>query len=332
VTAPARIVSGMRPTGRLHLGHLLGTLRTWRELQAAHECFFFVADWHALTTDYDRSGGVAENVVEMVIDWLASGIDPERATIFVQSAIPEHAELHLLLSMITPLGWLERVPTYKEMQQQLTGRDLSTYGFLGYPVLQAADILMYRAAKVPVGADQVPHVELTREIARRFNHVFGEVFPEPQALLAAAPRIPGLDGRKMSKSYNNAVFLGEDAAAVNAKLSRMMTDPRRARRRDPGDPDDCPAYTLHRIYCTREELEYTAHGCRTATIGCLECKQIMIARAEAELGPIRERRHALAARPDDVRDVIVRGNRRAKAVAEETMATVRRVVGLGAPL
>ncbi|MEB2284040.1 MAG: tryptophan--tRNA ligase [Polyangiaceae bacterium UTPRO1] len=332
MTAPARIVSGMRPTGRLHLGHLLGTLRTWRELQAAHECFFFVADWHALTTDYDRSGGVAENVVEMVIDWLASGIDPERATIFVQSAIPEHAELHLLLSMITPLGWLERVPTYKEMQQQLTGRDLSTYGFLGYPVLQAADILMYRAAKVPVGADQVPHVELTREIARRFNHVFGEVFPEPQALLAAAPRIPGLDGRKMSKSYNNAVFLGEDAAAVNAKLSRMMTDPRRARRRDPGDPDDCPAYTLHRIYCTREELEYTAHGCRTATIGCLECKQIMIARAEAELGPIRERRHALAARPDDVRDVIVRGNRRAKAVAEETMATVRRVVGLGAPL
>ena len=332
MTAPARIVSGMRPTGRLHLGHLLGTLRTWRELQAAHECFFFVADWHALTTDYDRSGGVAENVVEMVIDWLASGIDPERATIFVQSAIPEHAELHLLLSMITPLGWLERVPTYKEMQQQLTGRDLSTYGFLGYPVLQAADILMYRAAKVPVGADQVPHVELTREIARRFNHVFGEVFPEPQALLAAAPRIPGLDGRKMSKSYNNAVFLGEDAAAVNAKLSRMMTDPRRARRRDPGDPDDCPAYTLHRIYCTREELEYTAHGCRTATIGCLECKQIMIARAEAEHGPIRERRHALAARPDDVRDVIVRGNRRAKAVAEETMATVRRVVGLGAPL
>ena len=332
MTAPARIVSGMRPTGRLHLGHLLGTLRTWRELQAAHECFFFVADWHALTTDYDRSGGVAENVVEMVIDWLASGIDPERATIFVQSAIPEHAELHLLLSMITPLGWLERVPTYQEMQQQLTGRDLSTYGFLGYPVLQAADILMYRAAKVPVGADQVPHVELTREIARRFNHVFGEVFPEPQALLAAAPRIPGLDGRKMSKSYNNAVFLGEDAAAVNAKLSRMMTDPRRARRRDPGDPDDCPAYTLHRIYCTREELEYTAHGCRTATIGCLECKQIMIARAEAELGPIRERRHALAARPDDVRDVIVRGNRRAKAVAEETMATVRRVVGLGAPL
>lgn len=329
MTAPARIVSGMRPTGRLHLGHLLGTLHTWRELQATHECFFFVADWHALTTDYDRTEGVATNVVEMVTDWLASGIDPARVTIFVQSSVPEHAELHLLLSMITPLGWLERVPTYKEAQQQLVDRDLSTYGFLGYPVLQAADILMYRATKVPVGADQVPHVELTREIARRFNHVFGEVFPEPQALLAAAPRIPGLDGRKMSKSYNNAVFLSEDATDVKAKLSRMMTDPRRARRRDPGDPNDCPAYTLHRIYCTPEELELTAHGCRTAEIGCLECKHIMIARAEAELEPIRERRRALEARPDDVRDVIAHGTRRAKAVAEETMATVRKLVGLG---
>jgi tryptophanyl-tRNA synthetase len=243
--------------------------------------------------------------------------------------VPEHAELHLLLSMITPLGWLERVPTYKETQQQLVDRDLSTYGFLGYPVLQAADILMYRATAVPVGADQVPHVELTREIARRFNHVFGETFPEPQALLASAPRVPGLDGRKMSKSYNNAVFLADDAAEVKAKLSRMMTDPRRARRRDPGDPDDCPAYTLHRIYCTPEELELTAHGCRTAEIGCLDCKHIMIARAETELGPIRERRHALAARPDDVRDVIRAGNRRAKAVAEATMADVRRLVGLG---
>jgi tryptophanyl-tRNA synthetase len=319
----------MRPTGRLHLGHLLGTLGTWRSVQASHECFFFVADWHALTTDYDRTEGLATNVVEMVTDWLASGIDPERATIFVQSAVPEHAELHLLLSMITPLGWLERVPTYKETQQQLVDRDLSTYGFLGYPVLQAADILMYRATAVPVGADQVPHVELTREIARRFNHVFGETFPEPQALLASAPRVPGLDGRKMSKSYNNAVFLADDAAEVKAKLSRMMTDPRRARRRDPGDPDDCPAYTLHRIYCTPEELELTAHGCRTAEIGCLDCKHIMIARAETELGPIRERRHALAARPDDVRDVIRAGNRRAKAVAEATMADVRRLVGLG---
>ncbi len=319
----------MRPTGRLHLGHLLGTLSTWRNVQASHECFFFVADWHALTTDYDRTEGLGTNVVEMVTDWLASGIDPERVTIFVQSAVPEHAELHLLLSMITPLGWLERVPTYKETQQQLTDRDLSTYGFLGYPVLQAADILMYRATTVPVGADQVPHVELTREIARRFNHVFGEMFPEPQALLASAPRVPGLDGRKMSKSYNNAVFLAEDAAEVKAKLSRMMTDPRRARRHDPGDPDDCPAYTLHRIYCTPEELAYTAHGCRTAEIGCLDCKQIMIARAEAELGPIRERRQALASRPDDVRDVIAQGNRRARAVATETMAEVRRLVGLG---
>ena len=330
MTTPAsRIVSGMRPTGRLHLGHLLGTLTTWRTLQTSHECFFFVADWHALTTDYDRTEGFATNIVEMVTDWLASGIDPERVTIFVQSSIPEHAELHLLLSMITPLGWLERVPTYKETQQQLGDRDLSTYGFLGYPVLQAADILMYHATTVPVGADQVPHVELTREIARRFNHVFGETFPEPQALLAAAPRIPGLDGRKMSKSYNNAVFLADDAAEVKAKLSRMVTDSRRARRHDPGDPDDCPAYTLHRIYCTSDELAFTAEGCRTAGIGCLECKHIMIARAEAELGPIRERRRALAARPDDVRDVIAQGTRRARAVAEETMAQVRRLVGLG---
>jgi tryptophanyl-tRNA synthetase len=328
VTAAGRIVSGMRPTGRLHLGHLLGTLRTWRAVQTTHDCFFFVADWHALTTDYDRTEGLTTNVVEMVTDWLASGVDPERATVFVQSAVPEHAELHLLLSMITPLGWLERVPTYKETQQQLVDRDLSTYGFLGYPVLQAADILMYKATTVPVGADQVPHVELTREIARRFNHVFGELFPEPQAMLAAAPRVPGLDGRKMSKSYNNAVYLADEAAEVDAKLSRMMTDPRRARRRDPGDPDDCPAYTLHRIYCTPEELEYTAQGCRTAGIGCLECKKIMIARAEAELGPIRERRRALAARPDDVRDVIATGNTRARAIAAATMDEVRRLVGL----
>ncbi len=327
--AAGRIVSGMRPTGRLHLGHLLGTLGTWRTVQATHECFFFVADWHALTTDYDRTEGLATNVVEMVTDWIASGIDPTRATLFVQSWIPEHAELHLLLSMITPLGWLERVPTYKETQLQLVDRDLSTYGFLGYPVLQAADILMYRATTVPVGADQVPHVELTREIARRFNHVFGELFPEPQAMLAAAPRVPGLDGRKMSKSYNNAVFLADEAAEVKAKLSRMMTDPRRARRHDPGDPDDCPAYVLHRVYCTPEELAMTAEGCRTAGIGCLDCKQIMIARAEAELGPIRERRRELAARPDDVRDVLADGTRRARALAVETMARVRERVGLG---
>ncbi len=323
-----RIVSGMRPTGRLHLGHLIGTLHNWRRLQERADCFFFVADWHALTTDYDRSEGVAANVLEMVIDWLAAGIDPARATIFVQSAVPEHAELHLLLSMITPVGWLERVPTYKETQQQLEDRDLSTYGFLGYPVLQAADILMYRATGVPVGADQVPHVELTREIARRFNHLFGDTFVEPQAVLAETPRVPGLDGRKMSKSYGNAVYLADSAAEVKAKLSRMMTDPRRARRHDPGDPDDCPAYNLHRVYCTPEELAYTAQGCRTAAIGCLECKQIMIARAEEELGPIRERRARLAERPDDARDLLAAGTARARAAAAEIMALVRERVGL----
>ncbi|TMA77916.1 MAG: tryptophan--tRNA ligase [Deltaproteobacteria bacterium] len=323
-----RIVSGMRPTGRLHLGHLIGTLHNWRRLQERADCFFFVADWHALTTDYDRSEGVAANVLEMVIDWLAAGIDPARATIFVQSALPEHAELHLLLSMITPVGWLERVPTYKEMQQQLEDRDLSTYGFLGYPVLQAADILMYRATGVPVGADQVPHVELTREIARRFNHLFGDTFVEPQALLTEMPRVPGLDGRKMSKSYGNAVYLADSAAEVKSKLSRMMTDPRRARRHDPGDPDDCPAYNLHRVYCTPEELAYTAHGCRTAGIGCLECKQIMIARAEEELAPIRERRARLAEHLDDVRDLLAGGTARARAAAAEMMTVVRERVGL----
>ncbi len=332
MTEPIRIVSGMRPTGRLHLGHLIGTLHNWRRLQESAACFFFVADWHALTTDYDRSEAVGPNVLEMVIDWLAAGIDPERATLFVQSAVPEHAELHLLLSMITPVSWLERVPTYKETQQQLEDRDLSTYGFLGYPVLQAADILMYRATGVPVGADQVPHVELTREIARRFNHLFGETFVEPQALLAETPRVPGLDGRKMSKSYGNAVYLADSAAEVKAKLSRMMTDPRRARRHDPGDPDDCPAYNLHRVYCTPEELTYTAHGCKTAAIGCLECKQIMIARAEEELGPIRERRAELARRPDDVRAILAAGTGRARAAATEMMARVHERVGVGGPL
>ncbi len=321
-----RIVSGMRPTGRLHLGHLIGTLHNWRRLQERADCFFFVADWHALTTDYDRSEGVAANVLEMVIDWLAAGIDPARATIFVQSAVPEHAELHLLLSMITPVGWLERVPTYKEMQQQLEDRDLSTYGFLGYPVLQAADILMYRATGVPVGADQVPHVELTREIARRFNHLFGDTFVEPQALLTEMPRVPGLDGRKMSKSYGNAVYLADSAAEVKAKLSRMMTDPRRARRHDPGDPDDCPAYNLHRVYCTPEELAYTAHGCRTAGIGCLECKQITIKHVQAELEPIRARRAALG--PADAHRALEGGDARARAVARETMDVVREAVGL----
>lgn len=330
--APTRVVSGMRPTGRLHLGHLIGTLHNWRRLQERAECFFFVADWHALTTDYDRSESVGANILEMVIDWLAAGIDPTRATLFVQSGVPEHAELHLLLSMITPISWLERVPTYKETQQQLEDRDLSTYGFLGYPVLQAADILMYDATGVPVGADQVPHVELTREIARRFNHLFGQTFVEPQALLAETPRVPGLDGRKMSKSYNNAVYLADSAADVKTKLSRMMTDPRRARRHDPGDPDDCPAYNLHRVYCTPEELAYAAHGCKTAGIGCLECKQIMIARAEEELGPIRERRSELARRPDDVRAILAEGTARARAAATAMMARVRDRVGVGGSL
>jgi tryptophanyl-tRNA synthetase len=319
----------MRPTGRLHLGHLIGTLQSWRRLQDEAECFFFVADWHALTTDYDRTEGIGGNVLEMVIDWLAAGIDPQRATIFLQSAVPQHAELHLLLSMVTPLGWLERVPTYKETQQQLEDRDLSTYGFLGYPVLQAADILMYHATGVPVGADQVPHVELTREIARRFNRLYGDTFPEPEALLSPAPRVPGIDGRKMSKSYNNAVFLADAADEVRAKLARMMTDPRRARRHDPGDPEDCPAYTLHRIYCTPEELAFTAQGCRTAGIGCLECKQPVIDAVLAELAPMRERAQTYIDDPTLVKSIVADGCDKARKLAVETMRDVREAMGLG---
>jgi tryptophanyl-tRNA synthetase len=323
------VVSGMRPTGKLHLGHLLGTLRNWVSLQEERRCHFFVADWHVVTTDYERPGEIGRYSEEMVLDWLAAGIDPERTVIFQQSAILEHAELFLLLGMLCPVPWLERNPTYKEQREQLSDRDLSTYGFLGYPVLQAADILMYKASHVPVGIDQVPHIELCREIARRFNHLYGEVFPEPQALLSAAPKVPGLDGRKMSKSYNNAVYLDEEPAEIRAKLSRMMTDPRRARRKDPGDPKDCPAFNLHTIYCTPEEIAYVTRGCTTAGIGCLECKGIMIEHVLVDLAEHRERRRALAARRGYVRDVLAAGNERARAAARATMAQVRAAVGVG---
>jgi tryptophanyl-tRNA synthetase len=322
------IVSGARPTGRLHLGNYHGALKHWLRLQQTHRCFFFVADWHALTTDYARPGEIAENTIEMVLDWLAVGLDPARCVMFQQSAVKEHAELYLLLGMFTPVPWLERTPTYKEQREQIQDRDLSTYGFLGYPVLQAADILMYRADGVPVGIDQAPHVELTREIARRFNAAYRPLFPEPETLLGETPKILGTDGRKMSKSYNNAVYLTEPAEDVERKLSRMVTDPRRARRNDPGDPDDCPAYqSFHKIYCTPEELAYQAKGCRSAAIGCLECKQIMIRHVQAELEPIRARRARL--RPDDARRALEAGNAAARAVAEATMGDVRAAMGMG---
>jgi tryptophanyl-tRNA synthetase len=321
------VVSGARPTGRQHLGNYHGALKNWVRLQEVHRCFFFVADWHALTTDYATPEPIAANTVEMVLDWLAVGLDPERCTIFQQSAVKEHAELFLLLGMMTPVPWLERNPTYKEQREELTSRDLSTYGFLGYPVLQAADVLMYKAAAVPVGIDQAPHIELTREIARRFNSSYRPIFPEPQTLLTDTPKILGTDGRKMSKSYNNAVFLTDAPEDVDRKLGRMITDPRRARRTDPGDPNDCPAYTsLHRHYCTPEELAVVEKGCRTAGIGCLDCKKIMIAHVQAELAPIRARRSRLG--PADVQAVLDAGNTRARAVAVETMAEVRDALGL----
>ena len=322
------IVSGARPTGRLHLGHLHGALKNWVRLQNDYRCFFFVADWHALTTDYSSPQGIQQSTLEMVMDWLSIGLDPQRCVLFRQSRIKEHAELHLLLSMITPVPWLERNPTYKEQMRELEGRDLSTYGFLGYPVLQAADIIMYKAHKVPVGVDQAPHVELTREIVRRFNQVYRPIFPEPEVLLTETQKLPGLDGRKMSKSYNNAVFLSDSPKEIDRKLSRMATDPARVRRQDPGEPEKCPAFQLHKIYCTPDEIEYVSKGCRTAGIGCLDCKKVMIKHVIEDLSPFREKRAAYEQRPADVEDVLVTGNRIAQEKAVETMGEVRGAVGL----
>lgn len=333
-TGRMRVVSGSRPTGRLHLGHLHGALRNWLALQDRAECFFFVADWHALTTGYEDTSGIRDSTRHMVLDWLAIGLDPAKVVLFVQSAVKEHAELHLLLSMIVPTPWLLRNPTIKEQARELglitDENEMSqlNYGLLGYPVLQSADILLYRARAVPVGIDQVPHLELTREVARRFNRLYGEVFPEPEALLTESPKIPGTDGRKMSKSYNNAVFLDEPEKDIDSKLSRMATDPRRVRRTDPGDPADCPAFNLHRIYCTPEEIEYVTHGCRTAGIGCLDCKKIMIKHVLAELAPIRARRAELDRRPAVVDEVLSDGNRRARSMAEATMVDVREAMKL----
>jgi tryptophanyl-tRNA synthetase len=322
------IVSGMRPTGRLHLGHLHGALKNWVRLQKDYRCFFLVADWHALTTDYASPQGLQQSTVEMVTDWLSVGLDPKRSVIFRQSRVKQHAELFLLLSMITPLPWLERNPTYKEQMREIEGKDLSTYGFLGYPVMQAADIVMYKGNKVPVGVDQAPHVELTREIVRRFNQFYGPIFPEPEVLLTEIPKVPGLDGRKMSKSYGNAVFLSDPPQEIDQKLSRMMTDPARVTRKDPGEPEKCPAFNLHKIYCTPAEIDYVTQGCRTAGIGCLECKKIMIKHVIAELAPIREQRAALEQRPQDVEEVLAAGNRVAQEKAAETMNEVTAAIGL----
>ncbi|MFZ2162001.1 MAG: tryptophan--tRNA ligase [Sideroxyarcus sp.] len=394
-----RVLSGMRPTGNLHLGHYHGVLKNWVEMQHQYECLFFVADWHALTTHYDTPQIIEQNVWDMVIDWLAAGVDPSQATLFIQSRVPEHAELHLLLSMITPLGWLERMPTYKDQQEKLSGKDLSTYGFLGYPLLQSADILIYRATQVPVGEDQVPHIEFTREIARRFNHIYGKevgfeekaeaaikklggkkaklytelrtrfqeqgdsealesakslldeqqslslgdrerlfgylegggkmILSEPQAMLTAASRMPGLDGQKMSKSYNNTISLREDEAEVGKKIKTMPTDPARIRRTDVGDPDKCPVWQLHQVYSNDATKEWVQQGCRSAGIGCIECKQPVITAVLEEQKPMRERAQLYLDDPSLVRNIIADGCEKARKLATETMRDVRDAMGLG---
>ncbi|MDX8413570.1 MAG: tryptophan--tRNA ligase [Mariprofundales bacterium] len=330
---PQRIVSGMRPTGRLHLGHLKGVLQNWLTLQEQHNCLFFAADWHALTTDYANPGIVQSTIWDMLIDWLAVGIDPDKSVLFIQSEVSSHAELHLLFSFITPLPWLERVPTYKDQIEQLREKDLGTYGFLGYPLLQAADILIYRADAVPVGEDQVPHVELTREVARRFNHLYRKpdqpLFPEPKALLMPTAKMTGLDGRKMSKSYNNTIALDESWNATEKKVRAMKTDTQRKLRTDPGDPEKCPVWEYHKIYSTEAERAEVCAGCTTASIGCIDCKQVLLRHLEEELLPIRQRREEIAARPDTVKDVIRAGNARANIEAERTMEKVRRTLKMG---
>ncbi len=321
-----RVLSGMRPSGRLHLGNYLGALANWVTLQDDYDCFYFSADWHVLT-DRSETRDVPANTIEMAADWLGAGLDPERSTLFIQSWVPEHAELLLLFSMVTPVGWLERVPTYKERieQQEIVS---PSYGLLGYPLLQAADILMYKAAWVPVGVDQVPHVELTREVARRFNNTFGPVFPEPDAKLTQIPKVPGTDGRKMSKSYGNDIELADSEETIRQKVRPMVTDPARKRRTDPGNPEVCPVFDLHRIFTPEPDLTTAATGCRTAGIGCLDCKDILLKHMLPPLGRIRERRQAFAEKPDAIVEVLRDGSRRAQVVARQTMAEVREAVHL----
>ncbi len=320
-----RILSGNRPTGALHLGHLWGALQNWVDLQEDYDCFYFVADWHALTTEFENTGIIKPSTVEMVMDWLAVGLDPDRSTIFVQSQIKEHAELYLLLGMTASVARLERVPSYKAFQEE-TGRDVSTYGFLGYPLLQTADILMYRPVGVPVGEDQLAHVELTREFARRFNNLYGEVFPEPEALLTKTAKVPGTDGRKMSKSYGNSIALAEPPESIERKIKTMMTDPARKRKTDPGDPDLCPVYDLHRIYSDHETLLWSADGCRTAGIGCVECKKKLWPRVIDSLEPVRTKRAYYQDRPGEILEILEEGNKKARAFAGETMAAVRKAM------
>jgi tryptophanyl-tRNA synthetase len=336
-----RVLSGARPTGKLHLGNYVGALRNWVKLQDQYECFFFIADWHALTTDYANTRNIKQNSLEVMLDYLASGLDPERSTIFMQSHVPQHAELHLLFSMITPLGWLERVPTYKEQRENIQDKDLGTYGFLGYPLLQSADILIYQANFVPVGEDQVAHVELTREVARRFNQFYPRklrpgirdphrefVFPEPKSLLTPAAKLPGTDGRKMSKSYGNTILLSDPEPVVRQKLKTMVTDPARVRRTDPGNPDVCPVGDLHKIFSSPETMAKVNEGCRTAGIGCIECKGWAADSLWKVLGPIQERRQKYEADPKLAWDILEAGSAKARKVAEVTMEEARDAANL----
>jgi len=322
-----RILTGYRPTGRLHLGHLHGNLARMIELQEEGDAFFFVADWHALTTDYQDPSQLLTYTEEMVLDWLAAGLDPDKAVIYRQSDLPEVAEFQLYLSMITPLGWLERVPSFKEQLEQLKGREISTHGFLGYPVLQAADIVIVRGERVPVGEDQLPHLELTREIVRRFNHLYGHTFEEPEAVLSRMPRIPGTDGRKMSKSYNNYIALDDPPQEVEKKIMSMVTDPARRTRKDPGDPGKCSVYELHKVY-TGDRLEEIGEKCRSAGWGCVQCKKALAERVLDSLRPFRERRKRLQAQPGHAWEVLEEGLRRVKPIAGEVLAEVRRRMGV----
>ncbi|MEE9219566.1 MAG: tryptophan--tRNA ligase [Acidobacteriota bacterium] len=318
-----RVLSGHRPTGPLHLGHLVGALDNWVRLQEEHECLFAICDWHALTSEYARHSPLAEWTEIIAAEWMAAGIDAERATIFVQSDVKEHAELHLMLSMLVPLPWLERVPTFKEQQQQLADRDLHTYGFFGYPVLQSADILIYRANLVPVGEDQVAHIEFTREVARRFNTLYEPLFPEPEACLTRSARLPGTDGRKMSKSYGNALALGTPPAVMREKIARMVTDPARVRRSDPGNPDLCPVFTIHKAFTEPEKRDELDQGCRTASIGCLDCKKVLSDRVLTRLAPLQEKRTRLVENRPRLREILASGAQRARRLARETMELTR---------
>jgi len=323
-----RVLSGMQASGRLHLGNLVGALSNWVKLQDRYDCYYFVADWHALTTGYADPSAINESTRDLLVNFLAAGLDPEKCTIFIQSKVLEHAELHLLLSMITPLGWLERVPTYKEKQQELKDKDLSTYGFLGYPLLQTADIIIYRAKYVPVGIDQVPHLEISREIARRFNNLYKEIFPEPEALLTEFPKVVGTDGRKMSKSYDNAIYLSDTPEEVEHKIKTMVTDPARVKKSDAGNPELSPVYQLHKVFSSKEELEQVAIGCRTAGIGCIECKKILIRNVFKVMEPIWAKRNELLNDPKILNEIAQRGTDKARKVAEETMRLVRKAIGL----